>query len=387
MTDIPDPRVFPDAAGVAASPLYALAAASLAETSVARAEQIDRTVIAQLVQRLQTGDARSLAADFDAAPSVAIARHLWRRLIDAWHEASRVRAGEHLRATLFALPVVIVAGNQTSAAIAPVEGVLSDPERVAAILREHGAVGGCQTFALASTLAAAEAIQVSQWRELLRWQREALAGNGAELDLAPAPIALPAGHEAAHLRFAAGTALTAPDVDLLATADIGGWALPLARELGRQIAVPGASLLALPRAPASPPVALQQGRIVQRAVGAQLFASNAIRRLRASVGEPCAVISAHRCPTAPGGGELQAVTVQRPRSAPGRRLPVSVVSDRQRRRRRNDADRALARLQGERCARARRNSCRPRCVHGVDTAVQVRFRGRQRGDVAALTNL
>lgn len=324
MTDIPDPRVFPDAAGVAASPLYALAAASLAETSVARAEQIDRTVIAQLVQRLQTGDARSLAADFDAAPSVAIARHLWRRLIDAWHEASRVRAGEHLRATLFALPVVIVAGNQTSAAIAPVEGVLSDPERVAAILREHGAVGGCQTFALASTLAAAEAIQVSQWRELLRGQREALAGNGAELDLAPAPIALPAGHEAAHLRFAAGTALTAPDVDLLATADIGGWALPLARELGRQIAVPGASLLALPRAPASPPVALQQGRIVQRAVGAQLFASNAIRRLRASVGEPCAVISAHRCPTAPGGGELRLSlsSALDPRQAEGFRCPL-----------------------------------------------------------------
>ncbi len=324
MTDIADPRVFPAVAGVAASPLYALAAASLAETSTARAQQIDRAVTAQLVQRLQTEDAHSLAADFDAAPSVAIARQLWRRLIDAWQQASRAAEGEQLRATLFAIPVVIVAGNQTAAALPSVEGVLADPELVGAILREHGAVGGSQTFALAGTLAAAEAIEVSQWPALLRWQREALAVNVAERDLAPAPIALPAGHEAAHLRFAVGTALAAPDVDLLATADVGGWALPLARELGRQIAVPGASLLALPRAPASPPVALQQGRTVQRAVGAQLFASNAIRRLRASVGEPCAVISAHRCPTAPGGGELRLSLSSAfdPRQAEGFRCPL-----------------------------------------------------------------
>jgi hypothetical protein len=324
MTDIADPRIFPSAAGVADASLYALAAASLGETSTARAERIDRTVTAQLAQRLESGDAFSLAAEVDAAPSVAIARHLWRRLIDAWQQASRASGAEELKATMFAIPVVIVAGNQSSAAVPPVDGVLRDPERICVILREHGAVGGSQTFALASTLAAAEAIGVSRWSVLLRWQREAFAGNAANRDLAPAPIALPAGHEAAHLRFVVGTALAAPNVDLLATADIGAWALPLARELGQQIAVPGASLLALPRTPALPPVALQQGRAVQRAVGAQLFASNAIRRLRASVGEPCAVISAHHCPTAPGGGELRLSLSSAfdPRQAEGFRCPL-----------------------------------------------------------------
>ena len=71
-------------------------------------------------------------------------------------------------------------------------------------------------------------------------------------------------------------------------------------------------------------MALQQGRTVQRAVGAQLFASNAIRRLRASVGEPCAVISAHRCPTAPGGGELRLSlsSALDPRQAEGFRCPL-----------------------------------------------------------------
>jgi hypothetical protein len=52
-------------------------------------------------------------------------------------------------------------------------------------------------------------------------------------------------------------------------------------------------------------LALQHGRAAQREVGAQLFASNAIRRFRARVGEPSAVISAHRCASAFGGGELR----------------------------------------------------------------------------------
>jgi hypothetical protein len=126
------------------------------------------------------------------------------------------------------------------------------------------------------------------------------------------------------LRFIVGTALSAPAVDVLADTDAKGWALPLAQELGRQLAVSGASVLALARVPASPPMALQQGRAAQRAVGAQLFASNAIRRLRASVGEPCAVISAHRCPSAPRGGELRLSLSSAfdPRQAEGFRCPL-----------------------------------------------------------------
>jgi hypothetical protein len=59
-------------------------------------------------------------------------------------------------------------------------------------------------------------------------------------------------------------------------------------------------------------------------VGAQLFASNAIRKLRAAVGEPSAVISAHRCAAAPGGGELR-LSVSSPfdpRQAEGFRCPL-----------------------------------------------------------------
>ena len=62
----------------------------------------------------------------------------------------------------------------------------------------------------------------------------------------------------------------------------------------------------------------------QRDVSAQLFASNALRQLRASVGEPVAVISAHRADDAPGGGELRLSlsSVLEPRDAQGFRCPV-----------------------------------------------------------------
>jgi hypothetical protein len=83
-------------------------------------------------------------------------------------------------------------------------------------------------------------------------------------------------------------------------------------------------VLALPRVARSPLAALQQGRAAQRDIGAQLFASNAIRRLRASVGEPSAVISAHRCAAAPGGGELRLSLSSSfdPRQAEGFRCPL-----------------------------------------------------------------
>ena len=61
----------------------------------------------------------------------------------------------------------------------------------------------------------------------------------------------------------------------------------------------GLSVLAMPRPPRTPLAALMQGLAAQREVSLQLFATNAIRKFRGSVGEPQAVISAHQ--TADGG--------------------------------------------------------------------------------------
>jgi hypothetical protein len=183
--------------------------------------------------------------------------------------------------------------------------VLPDSGRAVAILREHGALAGNRSFGVANALVAAGALDLSRLPELLSWTSLSNAHAAGVRALEPATIPVAAGDQAVHLRFLIGTALAAAGTDLLADSHVGAWGLPLAQELARQLAAPGISVLALPRAPQPPLAALQAGRAAQREVGAQLFASNAIRRLRASVGEPAAVVSAHRCATALGGGELR----------------------------------------------------------------------------------
>jgi hypothetical protein len=91
-------------------------------------------------------------------------------------------------------------------------------------------------------------------------------------------------------------------------------------------------LLALPRAPRRLLPAVAEGRTAARDVAAQIFTSNALRRFRGAVGEPSAVISAHRAPDAPGGGELR-LSLSSPleaRAAEGFRcplFPIERVSD------------------------------------------------------------
>jgi len=325
--DIADPRVFPEAVDATHAPLIELAGASLAATSAIRAEEIGRVLTTALVDRLQSGEALLLAEVIAAAPSPAIARALWRCLIEAWGLASGDGAGG-VAATLFALPVVIVAGREPgddpAETVAAIPGVLADTTRLAAILREHRALAGNEAFGLAATLVASDAIDVARLPDLLAWQALAADADTVERDLPPTPIALQSGQQSVHLRFLIGTALAAPGADLLSGSDTAGWAMPLARELARQLALPHVSVLALPRAPQRPPAALQQGRNAQREVGAQLFASNAIRKLRSAVGEPSAVISAHRCAAAPGGGELRLSLSSPfdPRQAEGFRCPL-----------------------------------------------------------------
>jgi hypothetical protein len=319
---IDDPRVFATEADSAHAPLFDMAEASLAASSAARADEIDRALAKTLAQRWIGGEGSFVADLLASAPSAPVLRHLWRRLIDAWREASLGEEGDRLTATLFAVPLVMVAAGKDGDG--EIAGVLSDRGRVAAILREHRALGGSENFALASPLVASDAFDLAHLPQLLAWQRQAADGGVDHLDLPPAPIATKAGQEGVHLRFLAGVALAAPGADLLRESDAPAGAMALAQELARQLAGPGYSVLALPRHAQSPLAALQQGRAAQRDIGAQLFASNAIRRLRASVGEPSAVISAHRCAGSPGGGELRLSLSSPfdPRRAEGFRCPL-----------------------------------------------------------------
>jgi hypothetical protein len=325
--DIADPRAFSAPTGATQESLIRLAEASLAASSASRAEEIDRTLVSVLAGHLEADDALWLADLFPAAPSAAVARQLWRRLIDAWRAASAPEKGDRVVATLFALPVVIVAGatsNASEPVASTLAGVLVDTERVTALLREHRTLGGNLSFALAAPLVAADAIDIPRLPTLLAWQKLSPNDGSVAREVHPTPMVIHPNQESVHLRFLIGTAIGASAVDMFADNGAGEWIMPLAQELSRQFAATGLSVLALPRPPQAPLLALQHGRAAQREVGAQLFASNAIRRLRASVGEPSAVISAHRCAAAPGGGELRLSLSSPfdPRQAEGFRCPL-----------------------------------------------------------------
>jgi hypothetical protein len=184
--------------------------------------------------------------------------------------------------------------------------VLDRVADVATLLREHGALRGNETFALANALVAADAIDIRSLPSIhaRRTFREG-AHSRDPLALAPAPIIVDTADARVHLRFLVGVAVTAQGVDLVQDAAGDRFAMPLARLLGRALAHDGVTLLILPHAPKRLTVAVQQGRAAQREVSAQLFASNALRRLRASVGEPTAIVSAHRASDAVAGGELR----------------------------------------------------------------------------------
>jgi hypothetical protein len=213
---------------------------------------------------------------------------------------------------------------------------LPSADLVAAPMREHGALAGNRQFGLSNALLLPAGIDLSALPRLIARARAALdAAPGAPLALDGAPIVVSGPQESVHLRFLLGTALCGPDADPLADAGVGAWGIPVSRAISAalrsgasvQAALPAAPIspamsadarestapsraadamvLALPRAPQRLVPALATGIAAQREVALQLFASNALRRLRASVGEPVAVLSAHRAADAPWGGELR----------------------------------------------------------------------------------
>jgi hypothetical protein len=324
LPELPDPRIIEPQPAPGAAASIAAAAIAAARASLARAARHisaadDAVIDAAIDEALGDPAGVALGALFDAAPSVDVYRHLWRRLC-ACAARPAARSGD-LAAMLFALPLVVVTarddGNTDALALA---AQVRDPASVAGHLARHGALGVHASFAFAGALAPADAIEVAALPGLYAAARTALDG-GAPLAVRGQPIVV-AAQESVHLRFLVGSALVAPHARLLDAIEVGAWALPLARELSHELAVPGASVLVLPRAPAPLPQALAAGKLAQRQTSAMLFVSAAARRLRASVGEPTAIVSAHRL--GDGSGELRVSLSSpfAPRAAEGFRCPL-----------------------------------------------------------------
>jgi len=312
-----DPRHFetPVHAEPAAVSLYRLAEASLGAATSQHAGEHDVEIAARLHAMLAPDAGDRLAALFAGVPSTAVYRHLWRALAKVERERSSLRRP-------FALPVVVVAAAETSAAAGTtLPGVLDEVDIVVSLLREHGALAANTSVALANTLVSVDALSYAHLAGLLAWGDVA---QGVAV-LPPAPMRVESTVESVHLRFIIGTAIAAPGADLFRERVPGGWGMPVAQALSRMLGAAGVSVLALPRAPMPLVEAARQGELAQREVGAQLFASNAIRAIRARVGEPSAVISVHRSDADTQRAEvrLSLSSLLDPRSAEGFRCELS----------------------------------------------------------------
>jgi hypothetical protein len=296
---LPDPRAFAIYEGTPSNPLIDLALASLGTEFGVIQEKRDIELRERLVGLLQTCDTAEISDALARAPSLAVQRHITRMLANAHVEAGRALGDASLPATVFAVPVVIVAANPSPLNI---PGALPNVEEFVTLMKLGGALRGNQSFALSNALAASHAFALDKLPASLDWWTLAPDTPRSPIAVERAPIPVPAGQESVFLRFLVGTALAGPGVDLMTENDTGKWGMPFTQAFARQLGGRGdggLSLLAMPRPPRAPLSALFQGRATQREVSLQLFATNAIRKFRSSVGEPEAVISAHR--TAAGG--------------------------------------------------------------------------------------
>jgi len=294
---LPDPRAFAVYEGSPANPLIDLALAALAAEQGVIQEKRETELREAMAAMLRAADVAVIADALARAPSLAVQRTLARVLALAHVDAGRAAGDVALPTTVFAIPLVIVAASSSPVTV---PGALPDSSEIVALMKGVGALRANQTFALSNALVSPAAFALERLPATLGWWS---LTPGAPVAVERSPMPVPANQESVFLRFLVGTALAGPGVDLLTDRDTGKWGMPFTQAFARQLGGGGLSLLAMPRPAQTPLAALYQGRSAQREVSLQLFASNAIRKFRAGVGEPEAVISAHRM--ADGSGEVR----------------------------------------------------------------------------------
>jgi hypothetical protein len=270
---LPDPRVF---ARLGDDPFVRLAG------SADRADLAARMGLA-----LERGHDSEVTSALQAATSPAVYRKLWEALATALDLG--LDAGQSVVTRLFALPVLVVTGGEAGVTV---PAVLPAVDRVRALFEDKGTLGQARTFGLSNALCDAGAIERFPLSRLYRITRGLDDAAGA-LDLPPAEIFTTTEDEDVHLRFLAGAAVTpahAPSF-LETGADIGAWGMALTRELSDQLKVDGVSVLPIPRPPLSLFAAHARGRQAREELACQAFVSRVLRRFRAELGEPQAIVA------------------------------------------------------------------------------------------------
>ncbi len=238
-----------------------------------------------LAERADADIARAL----DAAPTQAAYSKLWHAMCDVANQRGVMPTPDAVVARLFALPLIIITGSRQPASL---PGVVPDIAAITDLFEKHGALGAARNFGLGNALCSLETIESVKPGEIYAWTRDI---GAVRRELAPSAITIPQSGEHVHLRFIVGAAIApAAEPSFIETAsNIGAWGMPLTRALATQLAQPNVEVLPLARPPLDVLNAAHTGRYAQLEAAFNLFASNAVRRMRGATGDPDAVIGAH----------------------------------------------------------------------------------------------
>jgi hypothetical protein len=260
------------------------------------AAQTDDAVLRKALQQaLEAGDDAGIRAALTVQPP-ASAQRVARALA-----AALDARGEGIGLRFFAIPLVIVAGSRKPCAV---QGALPEVHVLRGLLEQHGAVGVTRNFGLGNALVSAEALDALSPSAL--WRAAGDPTQRAPLDtLQPEPISVAGSREQVHLRFITGAGITPEHLPSFfeSASNIGTWGMAMTKELARQLAQSGLEILPMPRPPQPLLTAAHAGRRAQLEAALSLFLGNTLRKFRMAVGDPEAVLSAHKLDN--GAGELR----------------------------------------------------------------------------------
>ncbi len=268
--NLPDPRRY--GAGAPPHPLNRLSAQPL------------RSALERALAERRDADIEDA---LHAAPTREAHFQLWNAVCAAAHAADPGPAAASTR--IFALPLVLVTGSRRPAVL---PGVLPDIAAVSALFGQYGVLGRTSNFGFTNALCGLETLEGVKPGEVYAWTH---ASAHAPRELAPDPIILAGLGEEVHLRFLVGAGIVgAAEPSFVETAsNIGAWGMPLTRALAGQLAADAVEMLPLPRPPIELLRASHAGPCAQLEAALNVGVTNEIRRFRASVGDPVAIVSVH----------------------------------------------------------------------------------------------
>lgn len=283
---LPDPRLYPRVNPN--NPLIRTLMSLLTEHDAELVIQKRKTLHTQLAEVLATQDHAALNAALTQAPSHYAYSVLWEALRQVVEQADPYSAQS---ATLFAIPLILVAGIKGQAQL---PGKLGDIDAITALLKQHDVIAADADVYLSARLAHPEQMasvnpaQLALWRDQLQY-----ASGGLPVALEEAPVQFK--DEGVFARFIVGIAIQREDAPpaIKLNARIGAWGVPLAQEIGRQLQTNGVTLFTIPRAPQSWLAAQESARQTQNETRLQVATSNALRSIRNNGRTPVVVMAAH----------------------------------------------------------------------------------------------